>query len=78
MLNMKEIKYKQLLDLEWSLRSAELRAKTEWDKMLIYKDTDSLLYDLAYDKVKDLREAQKTLKQVVKVLRDNDLYANGE
>ncbi len=75
---MKEIKYKQLLDLEWSLRSAELRAKTEWDKMLIYKDTDSLLYDLAYDKVKDLREAQKTLKQVVKVLRDNDLYANGE
>jgi len=75
---MKELKYTQLLDLDWSLRSAELRAKTEWDNTLQWGKEDNLLYELAYEKVKDLRNAQKTLKQVVSILRDNDLYANGE
>jgi hypothetical protein len=74
----KKLKYNQLLDLEWALRSSELRAKTEWDKMVIYKDDDDpILYELAYDKVKLLREAQKTVKQVISLLSDNDLYSYG-
>ena len=74
----KKLKYTQLLDLEWALRSSELRAKTEWDKMVIYKDDDDpILYELAYDKVKLLREAQKTVKQVISLLSDNDLYSYG-
>ena len=76
MLNMKELKYTQLLDLQWALRSAELRAKTEWDKMFVYKDTDSCLYELAYEKVKELRDAQRTLKQVIGVLSSNNLYSH--
>ena len=74
-----KLKYKQLLDLEWALRSSELRAKTEWDKMVIYKDDDDpILYELAYDKVKLLRQAQKTLKQVISLLSDNELYSYGD
>ena len=75
MLNMNEneIQYGDVLDIEWTLRSAELRAKTEWDEMLIYKDTDSLLYDLAYEKVKELRDAQKKLRAIYKVIRKSDI-----
>ena len=69
MLNM--IEYKDILDIEWALRSAELRAKSEWDKMLIYKDTESLLYDLHYEKVKELRDAQKMLRNIYKVIRNH-------
>ena len=80
MMNMKEIKYNQLLDLEWVLRRQEIHAKSHWDEMYESygkKDKDDLLTELAYETVKELREAQKTVKQVVKVLRANDLYTNG-
>ena len=56
--------------MEWALRSSELRAKTEWDKMVIYKDDDEpILYELAHEKVKQLRQAQKHLKEVTDLLR---------
>ena len=64
---MNEIRYKDVLDIEWELRRAELRAKTEWDKTLQWGKED-LLYELAYEKVKDLRNAQKKLKQIYKVI----------
>ena len=67
------IEYKKILDTEWALRSAELRAKTEWDKMLIYKDDDEpILYELAYEKVKQLRQAQKHLAEVCEHLRKHN------
>jgi hypothetical protein len=79
MMNMKEIKYNQLLDLEWALRRQEIHAKSHWDRMYQEygkKDKNDLLTELAYETVKELREAQKTVKQVVEVLRANDLYTN--
>ena len=70
MLNMK---YKDVLDIEWALRCAELRAKSHWDDMLIYKDTGSCLYDIAYDKVKQLRDAQKKLRTLYNVIKKSDI-----
>jgi hypothetical protein len=70
-----EIKYKELLDLDWALRKAELKAKSEWDDVVEY-GKDELLYELRYETVKELRDAQKVLKKVVDALRANDLYTN--
>lgn len=70
---MSEIKYMDVLDIEWTLRSAELRAKTEWDKMVIYKDTDSCLYEMAYEKVKELRDAQKKLRAIYSAIQKSDI-----
>ena len=70
-----EIKYKELLELDWALRKAELKAKSEWDDVVEY-GKDELLYELRYETVKELRDAQKVLKKVVDALRANDLYTN--
>ena len=67
------MKYKDVLDIEWALQSAEIRAKSHWDSMLIYKDTDSCLYELAYDKVKQLRAAQKTLRGMYEVIKHSNI-----
>ena len=72
----KELKYTQLLDLEWTLKKAEIVAKREWDEVVEY-GKDDILYQIHHDDVKHLREAQKTLEQVIGILRKNDLYANG-
>ena len=72
----KELKYTQLLDLEWTLQRSEITAKREWDQVVEY-GKDDLLYQIHHDDVKRLREARKTLKQVIDILRENDLYANG-
>jgi hypothetical protein len=70
---MNKIEYRKILDIMWALRSSELRAKTEWDKMVIYKDDDEpILYELAYEKVKGLRQAQKDLAEVSKLLGKNE------
>lgn len=65
-----EIQYKDVLDIEWELRRAELRAKTQWDETLQWGKEDNLLYELAYEKVKDLRNAQKKLRAIYKVIQD--------
>jgi hypothetical protein len=70
---MNEIEYKDVLDIEWALRSAELRAKTHWDDMVIYKGTDSCLYEMAYEKVKELRDAQKKLRSLYKVVQTSEV-----
>tara|TARA_Y100000310_G_scaffold164505_1_gene164286 strand:+ start:361 stop:600 length:240 start_codon:yes stop_codon:yes gene_type:complete len=70
-MNENEIQYADVLDIEWALRSAELRAKTEWDKTLQWGKEDNLLYELAYEKVKALRDAQKKLKAIYKVIRNH-------
>lgn len=71
------MKYNQLLDLEWAIESNTLKAQTKYDDM--YQkygktDKDDILTRLAYDDLKLLREAEKTLKQAIRLLRDNDLY----
>tara|TARA_Y100000310_G_C20364642_1_gene660595 strand:- start:115 stop:357 length:243 start_codon:yes stop_codon:yes gene_type:complete len=71
MLNMNEIQYKDVLDIEWELRRAELRAKTEWDETLRWGKEDNLLYELAHEKVKALRDAQKKMRAIYKVIRDH-------
>ena len=76
-----DIKYKELLDCEWAIKSNMLKAQTKYDDM--YQkygkdDKEDLLTELAYEDLKLLREARKTLHKVVRVLRSNDLYTNGD
>ena len=73
-----KLKYKQLLDLEWALDSNMTKAQTKYDDR--YKDygTKDILTEMAYDDLKLLREAKKTLKQAVKLMSDNDLYSYGD
>jgi hypothetical protein len=72
---MNEIRYKQLLDLDWALRSSLLKAESRWNQMYERYGKDGLLYELTYDDVKELREARKTLAQVVSVLGNKKLYS---
>ena len=76
-----DIKYKELLDCEWAIKSNILKAQTKYDEY--YQkygkhDKNDLLTEMAYDDLKLLREARKTLHKVVRVLRSNDLYTNGD
>ena len=78
MMNKKEIKYKQLLDLEWAINSNMIKAQSKYDEMYQEygkKDKDDLLTELAYGDLKLLREANKTLKRVIEVMRDKELYS---
>ena len=69
---MNEIEYKDVLDIEWTLRRAELAAKTKWDEVVTYKDDDDCcLYELRYETVKELRIAQKKLRAIYKVIRQH-------
>ena len=74
-----EIKYSELLDLEWAIKSNMLKAQTKYDEY--YQkygkhDKNDLLTELAYDDLKLLREARKTLHKAVRALRANNLYTN--
>ena len=76
-----EIKYSELLDLEWAIKSNMLKAQTKYDDM--YQkygkdDKEDLLTELAYEDLKLLREARKTLHKAVRALKANDLYSYGE
>ena len=74
---MNKIEYKKILDMQWVLRRAELKAKTQWDEQ--YKaHGKELLYELNYETVKELRDAQSDLKEMTDMLRKNDQleYAN--
>ena len=76
-----DIKYKELLDCEWAIKSNILKAQSKYDdyyQQYGKHDKDDLLTSLAYDDLKLLREARKTLHKVVRVLRSNDLYTNGD
>ena len=69
-----KLKYKQLLDLEWALDSNMTKAQTKYDDRYQEYGTKDILTEMAYDDLKLLREAKKTLKQAIRLLRDNDLY----
>ena len=74
-----EIKYQELLDCEWAIKSNMLHAQTKYDEM--YQkygkhDKNDLLTELAYADLKLLREARKTLHKAVRALRANGLYTH--
>jgi len=73
----KNIKYTQLLDLEWTVKKATIPAQAKYDEYYKEYGKEELLTKLAYSDLKELREASKTLEQVVVTLRKNDLYTNG-
>jgi len=81
MMNKKEdITYKELLDLDWAVQRSLIPAQRKYDEMYeAYgkKDKKDLLTELAYEDLKLLREARKTLHKAVRALRANDLYTNG-
>tara|TARA_R110002110_G_scaffold340149_1_gene550323 strand:+ start:55 stop:288 length:234 start_codon:yes stop_codon:yes gene_type:complete len=74
MLN-EDMKYTQLLDLEWAIVKATIPAQRQYDEYYKEYGKEELLTKLAYDSLKELRVAKQTLKQAIKLLRDNGLYS---
>ena len=80
-MNKKEdITYKELLDLDWAIRKSTIKAQTNYDEM--YQkygkdDKKDLLTELAYEDLKALREARKTLAKCVRMMKTKDLYTYG-
>ena len=73
------ITYKELLDLEWASKSNMWHAQTKYEayyQKYGKHDKNDLLTELAYDDLKLLREARKTLHKAVRALRANNLYTN--
>ena len=68
---MNTIQYKKILDVSWALRAAELRAKSRWDEQYEAHGKE-LLYELNYETVKELRQAQKSLEEMTDMLRKNN------
>ncbi|MAV43360.1 MAG: hypothetical protein CMA30_02660 [Euryarchaeota archaeon] len=79
MMNKKEeIKYNELLDCDWAFAKAGIRLLNEYDDAYKKYGKDDLMTTLAYDDLKAVREARKTLAKAVRILRANNLYTNGE
>ena len=72
------ITYQELLNCEWAIKSNMLHAQTKYDEM--YQkygkhDKNDLLTELAYEDLKLLRQARKTLAKAVRSLRAHGLYS---
>ena len=82
MMNKKEeIKYNELLDLDWAIKSNILKAQTKYDdyyQKYGKDDKDDLLTSMAYDDLKLLRKARKTLAKAVRIMKTKDLYSYGD
>ena len=72
-----DMKYTQLLDLEWTVKKATIPAQAKYDEYYKEYGSEELLTELAYKDLKELRDATKTIKIVIDTLRQNDLYTNG-
>ena len=73
-----DMKYTQLLDLEWVIKRATIPAQIKYDEYYKEYGKEDLLTTLAYDDLKELRVAKQTLGQVIGILRKNDLYSYGD
>jgi hypothetical protein len=76
-----EITYKELLDLDWTIKKSTIHAQSKYDEY--YQaygkhDKNDLLTELAYEDLKALREARKTLAKAVRALRAHSLYTNAD
>ena len=76
--DMEQLKYKQLLDLEWIITRTTTSAQAKYDKYYAAYGKEELLTELAYKELKELRAAKQILTNVEQVLRDNDLYTYGD
>ena len=74
---MNEMKYKQLLNLQWLVDRKVSDAKKQFEEYKKYKN-DSVLYDIALRDLREARDAQKTVEQVINVMRGNELYVYGD
>ena len=72
------VKYRDLLDCDWAIKKSMIQAQKQYDEMHQKYDKDDVLTRLAYDDLKALREARKTLHKAVRILKQNDLYTHGE
>ena len=72
------VKYKDLLDCDWAIKKSILTVQLRYDDMYQKYDKDDVLTRLAYDDLKALREARKTLHKAVRILKQNNLYTNGD
>jgi len=70
------IEYKKILDTQWALRRAELKAKTQWDEQYRAYGKE-LLYELNHETVKELRNAQEHLEEMTELLRKNNQLEYG-
>ena len=70
---MNKMKYKQLLNLQWLVDLKVSEAKGQFEEYKKYKN-DSVLYDIALRDLREARDAQKTVEQVINVMRSNELY----
>lgn len=77
MMNEMKIEYKDILEIEWALRQAEIKAKREWDNVVKWKEADQpdggVLYAIHHDTVKELRAAQKSLRQIWKTIKESNI-----
>ncbi len=73
------MKYTDILEAQWAVDKSIIHAQRQYDEFYQQygkKDKDDLLTQLAYDDLKLLRGAKKTMKKMVDLMRDNDLYTN--
>ena len=71
---MNKMTYTQLLDIKYQLHSALRVATYEW-----YGEKNgkkSIFFEIAHEEVKSLRQSIKDIKQVIRIMRTNDLYTN--
>ncbi len=76
-MNEMKIEYKDILDIEYALRRAEIKAKREWDNVVKWREPDQadggVLYAIHHDTVKELRTAQKSLHQIWKTIQESNI-----
>jgi hypothetical protein len=68
---MNKIEAKRLYNLEHTLVRARIAAKREWDEVAKFKG--ELIYDLRYETVKEIREAEKFVTELRNELVLNSL-----
>ena len=71
MLNMNKIEAKRIYELEHTLMRARIAAKREWDEVKQWKG--ELIYELKYETLKEIRDAEKFVKELHSELVQNSL-----
>ena len=68
---MNKINAEKLYDMAWSLKRAEIAAKSQWDEVVKFKG--ELIYELRYEDVKEYRAAYKFAQELREQLVNNGL-----
>ena len=73
------MEYRDILDAKWAIEKSIIHAQNQYDEFYQEygkKDKKDLLTRLAYEDLKALRAAKKTMDKMIDLMRDNDLYTN--